>query len=79
MTSCSQNRHATRLRHISKLLKEVGFEPTLVNPTDLQSATLNRSVILSHIFNNYRSTIRLVLRLIRFNFFGRHPLCGDKL
>ena len=28
MTSCSQNRHATKLRHISNK-KEVGFEPTI--------------------------------------------------
>ena len=54
MTSCSQNRHATGLRYISKYLnlficlKEIGFEPMIgKNLTDLQSATLNRSVILS--------------------------------
>ena len=30
MTSCSQNRHATKLRYISvKFLEEVGFEPTI--------------------------------------------------
>ena len=28
MTSCTQNRHATKLRYISKK-KEVGFEPTI--------------------------------------------------
>lgn len=80
MTSCSQNRHATRLRYISKdSLKEVGFEPTMGVPNRF---TICHFKPLSHSFlyvYNYRSTIRLVLRLIRFNFFGRHPLCGDKL
>jgi hypothetical protein len=54
MTSCSQNRHATGLRYISKItLKERSRIRTYdrIDLTDLQSATLNRSVILSIVLN----------------------------
>ena len=50
MASCSQNRHATKLRYISILKKKVGFEPTMGYPTDLQSATFNHSAIPSIVF-----------------------------
>ena len=75
MTSCSQNRHATELRYISYIKKkEAGFEPAIgKNPTDLQSATLNRSVILS-LNKSYFKTNLLVRSLIFLNFLGLQPL-----
>ena len=47
MPSCSQSRHATAALYSAIIfyLKKVGFEPTMGNPTDLQSAALNRSAI----------------------------------
>lgn len=58
MTSCSQNRHATAALYFECFfLKEVGFEPTMENPTNLQFATLNRSVIPS--YQQFLSEIQL--------------------
>lgn len=50
-------------------MKKVGFEPTMVVPTDLQSAALNHSAISS---NNYEIFFFFCL----FSFFPRQPLCG---
>jgi hypothetical protein len=44
MTFCSQSRHATAALYFDHL-KEVGFEPTMRNSTDLQSAAFNHSAI----------------------------------
>lgn len=78
MTSCSQNRHATKLRYISNL-KEVGFEPTKgKNPTDLQSATLNHSVIPPFLVKKIYFFDFFLRFFPRFNFLGRQPLWGFK-
>ena len=88
MTSCSQNRHATKLRYISlkklTILKEVGFEPTIGKKPN--RFTICHHKPLGHSFIHfcvkltvYLKTFRLVLILARFNFFGLHPLWGDKL
>ena len=75
MTSCSQNRHATKLRYISYIKKkEAGFEPAIgKNLTDLQSATLNHSVILSFRKSYFRINL-LVRSLIFLIFLGLQPL-----
>ena len=71
MTSCSQNRHATELRHISKNEESRIRTYDGIIPTDLQSATLNRSVISSN-FKNYTNNKGFLFNLL--NFLGRHPL-----
>ena len=75
MTSCTQNRRATKLRYISTLKKEVGFEPTIGKPNRF---TICHFKPLSHSFKNskntYFKTNLLVRRLILLIFFGRQPL-----
>ena len=80
MTSCSQNRHATNCVIFRTHYLERSRIRTYdwLNQTDLQSATLNHSVILSH--KNSYFNINLLVRLFtRFIFLGLQPLCADKL
>ena len=76
MTSCSQNRHTTKLCYTSKVyqityyLKEVGFEPTIENSNRF---TICHYKPLSH---SFQLSKKIRFTFFRFNFLGRHPLCG---
>ena len=78
MTFCSQSRHATAALYFVSL-KRVGFEPTMRNSTDLQSAALNRSAIFSkkflafflELFTSYLSFSATVV-WVRIKYFSAH-------